>query len=482
MNSLINILKDHEVETVFFCSGSRNASLELGLSKNFELYHCYEERQAAFMALGQAKYTKKPVVVCTTSGTAVLECISALAEAYYSDVKLIILSADRPKRLQNTAAPQTIDQVTPLRPFVKTQIDTTLQDLDKLSLSFPAQINLQIDDSNREYPCNLEFVDKVSFSNFIKNKRALFIVTSGYNPNDLKKIVESMINANHFVHLDKSANVNLDYEVNNIIYSDKACDKLINENLVDCVIRIGHTPLVKLWRDLDRLYVDLDVFHIDPRGFQALARGDVWKLDYSDINILNELIEKNNFKKIDFKDVSPNELLKKYHYSEPTFFYNLSNLIEKDSIVYLGNSMPIRYWQLVSQRSDVTVLSSRGANGIDGQISTAIGIAKKSTKNVYTILGDITTLYDIGALTQMLPKNFKLVILNNKGGRIFEQIGKSGGIVNEHDNYLTNLISGFNISTAKFNEPNQLSLQAQVIELLPELEQTRLFWKEWKEL
>ena len=101
------------VKELSICPGGRNAPFValLSGSKRFECFYWYEERSAAFFALGKAKIKERPVAVFTTSGTAAGELLPATMEAYYSGVPLILITADRPRRFRGTAAPQTAEQV-----------------------------------------------------------------------------------------------------------------------------------------------------------------------------------------------------------------------------------------------------------------------------------------------------------------------------------------------------------------------------------
>jgi 2-succinyl-5-enolpyruvyl-6-hydroxy-3-cyclohexene-1-carboxylate synthase len=101
------------VEEFCVCAGSRNASLISVLSRtsNAKIYSFFDERAAAFFALGRMKDSSKPVGVVVTSGTAVAEILPACIEAYYQKLPLVIISADRPKSFRNTGSPQSIEQV-----------------------------------------------------------------------------------------------------------------------------------------------------------------------------------------------------------------------------------------------------------------------------------------------------------------------------------------------------------------------------------
>jgi 2-succinyl-5-enolpyruvyl-6-hydroxy-3-cyclohexene-1-carboxylate synthase len=115
-NLAISILKQLHlagVKELCLCPGGRNAPFvaELSKSKQFETFYWYEERSAAFFALGKTKIYERPSAVITTSGTAAGELLPAAMEAYYSGLPLVLVTADRPRRFRGTGAPQTAEQV-----------------------------------------------------------------------------------------------------------------------------------------------------------------------------------------------------------------------------------------------------------------------------------------------------------------------------------------------------------------------------------
>ena len=110
--TVVQLCKAKDISNIVISPGSRNAPLTLGFT-NDSFFNCYsivDERCAAFFALGIAQQTQKPVAVLCTSGSALLNYYPAVAEAYYSDIPLIVLSADRPKYLVGIGDGQTINQ------------------------------------------------------------------------------------------------------------------------------------------------------------------------------------------------------------------------------------------------------------------------------------------------------------------------------------------------------------------------------------
>ncbi|HJQ40008.1 MAG TPA: hypothetical protein VKB93_22925 [Thermoanaerobaculia bacterium] len=185
----------------------------------------------------------------------------------------------------------------------------------------------------------------------------------------------------------------------------------------DSVIRIGNVPTLRFWRDLDTL--DLPVVHYSDLPFPGLTRGDVHPIDAlpsieSDASFPHDAEMRARFENI--LDDEPQ--------SELAMIRALSRELAPNTRVYLGNSLPIREWDLAAERKPFEYEANRGANGIDGQLSTFFGWCDPSRDNV-CVLGDLTAIYDLGApwiVPQLGHRRFRIVIINNGGGRIFGRV------------------------------------------------------------
>jgi 2-succinyl-5-enolpyruvyl-6-hydroxy-3-cyclohexene-1-carboxylate synthase len=167
-------------------------------------------------------------------------------------------------------------------------------------------------------------------------------------------------------------------------------------------------------------------------------------------------------------------LTQKYPASELSVMKKLQDVLPYDGRVYLGNSLIIRFFEMV-QTKRFRIDGNRGVNGIDGQLATAIGIADTTKETVYCILGDITTRYDLSALAE-IPPTFKLIIINNRGGRIFDMLKLDKRIVLEHDRDFSLIAPAMGLSYSQ----NIADLKThQVIELRPTQEETDKFLGEW---
>ncbi len=139
------------VKEFCLCPGGRNSPLVVVLEKTsgIKLYTHFEERAAAFFALGRCKNLGAPVAVITTSGTAAAEILPATIEAYYSGLPLVLVTADRPRRDRGTGAPQAIEQVGLYTKYITKEWDVAagepfdLQDWEK---NFPCHLNICFDE------------------------------------------------------------------------------------------------------------------------------------------------------------------------------------------------------------------------------------------------------------------------------------------------------------------------------------------------
>ena len=462
MQSISNYLKSLGVKTMFFGCGGRNESL-LDYFDGFEQKLFIDERAGAFAALGQAKIKKQPVAFCVTSGTAVAECFPAVIEAYYSQIPLIIISADRPERLQGTNAPQTINQKHIFGKYSRTYIDLNIEDeIIRDEVFFPMHLNIKIDDS--KLMGSLSRGQEVTSINakelhFKLESASVPLIYICENSQVTDEQIKEWDSHNYLLYVESLSNHN-DISLKNRVYFDKQIRAMLVSKEIDLVVKVGNTPVSGIWRDLDREFVEVDVISINSEK-TGLARGF--------LAAYPELLPKKKHKNLprDLRN-ELDHLCKKFPESEHSIFKNLTLEIPLEDIVFLGNSMPIRLWQLMNSGHS-KIYGNRGANGIDGQLSTAIGIAYGTNKTVHCILGDLTFLYDMTMIMDIWPSNLKLSVINNQGGGIFRRVAVNPRMVFEHDIDLKGLIS---------LSPNFHRIEVFKSDNL----QTEAFWNEWQEI
>lgn len=452
MKTFEQVLKSLDPYMIFFCSGARNASL-LEACQKYPIEFMVDERMAAFRALGVAKKTKKPVVICTTSGTAVAECLPAIIEAYYSGEQIIVVSADRPERLHGTNAPQTIIQGEVLKPFCRFLYHGKLDDIEILNFDYPMHLNIFIDHREKTYTGSVKDIGVEDFKALVHN--AKFPIALFTESNENFDVELRALNELNFPIYREASYQGENIEIFNEIKYEKELLQDLDDNKIDLVLKFGKTPFSKLWRVLD-----------DPeKKVQIVSyKNKMIGLPYG--VVLNEDLPSLEKRELNYESQTClNSLLEEFPESEFGIFQQISHYIKSDDLVYVGNSMPIRYWQML-RRFDVKTYCSRGANGIDGQLSTALGLAYNTDEKVHCILGDLTFLYDLSSLYYEWPQNFQLYVVNNSGGRIFERVKVPKELVLEHTNKFSELFRFFD-------------KEQQALEFIPNQDQTRNFWQAW---
>jgi 2-succinyl-5-enolpyruvyl-6-hydroxy-3-cyclohexene-1-carboxylate synthase len=193
-------------------------------------------------------------------------------------------------------------------------------------------------------------------------------------------------------------------------------ERMIARGDFDAVIRIGNVPTLRFWRDLENLQIPVVNFSDLP--FSGLTRGEVHPIEALP-EIHGETLDEQDYAK-QFATILDEE-----PESELAMIRTLSNELPHGTRVYLGNSLPIREWDLAATRAPRGFVyeANRGANGIDGQLSTFLGWCAPGAHNV-CVVGDLTAIYDLGApwIAPQLDAPFRIVIVNNGGGRIFGRV------------------------------------------------------------
>ncbi len=207
--------------------------------------------------------------------------------------------------------------------------------------------------------------------------------------------------------------------------------RILESKSCDSVLRIGGIPTTRVWRDLEDKYKDIPVFSVSFNHYTGLSR------PVQHVNSL-DLLSQVEFSyphrenvRLNIEDSTRAEtiraLIRKYPESEQGMIFDISKKM-KGASVYLGNSLPIREWDSCSSHDamPIRVAGNRGANGIDGQISTFLGWAHPETEN-WCLVGDLTAMYDLSSLwvtSQLEARKFRIVVINNGGGQIFSRMFK----------------------------------------------------------
>lgn len=495
------MLKQSGTENIVVCAGARNAPLVLTLQKmqDFKIYNFFEERSAAFFALGLIKSTGRPVAVLTTSGTAVAELLPATIEARYQGLPLILITADRPKSYRGTGSPQTIDQVGIFTDNVESVYDLDVHSKDftfAWSLKKPLHVNVSfdeplIDQSRGGTPtAKLKITGNQQKPSEKKPdfKRPL-IILGEIAPDDRNQVIEFITNCGAPVYAESLSQLR-DFSIGStqVLRSSELVKKIFKMKWCDSVIRIGGVPTLRFWRDLENEFSNIPVINFSSQSWTGLSRksvlaemADLRKESEFDCGNLTEMV-----KLAKVLEKEKERLFAKYPISEQSLTKEVSGKIH-GAPIYIGNSLPIRNWDEFAVASSGRIYANRGANGIDGQISTYLGWSENDPRS-FCYVGDLTAMYDLASLglSPQLHKNQRnLIIMNNFGGQIFNRVFNNDNFINAHDTQFFHWAKMWNWNYIRISEPQALNHLATeqaiftVYELLPDNEQTKKFWCEW---
>lgn len=506
---------------VEFCvaPGARNAPLVYALTKakQAKIYYWPEERSAGFFALGRIKATNRPVAVVTTSGTAVAELLPAVMNAHYLNLPLLLLTADRPRSYRGTGSPQTAEQVGIFSSYAHYEQD--LQEFDQCDLSLwkcqgAAHINvcfedptdkechqIEIDDEIRtdfNPPQNIFHVEHIrQFEDFLADKHYPFVIVGGLSPHLKEQAIQFLIKLNVPLYAEGFSNLREDSRLAHLRIT--RIDQFWQESKkygypLDAIIRIGEIPTARLWRDLEDLEGQIDVCSIDEHPFSGLTFSTLIHTALSDFFSQHWLSKKYPFQEWLQADIRFQEkIIELFHEepnAEPSLVYALSKRLSASSHVYLGNSLPIREWDLAATYDDRDFLmtASRGLNGIDGQISTFLGLSVPERSN-WAIIGDLTALYDMAGpwvlsqLDEGVTTN--VVVINNRGGQIFNRKFALSAFQNPHDLDFAHLAAFWRMEYELWRTiPDVVTVanHHRLIEIVPDREATSRFWQKLSRL
>ena len=528
--SITDLCFKKNIKNIVISPGSRNAPLTLGFNLNpyFKTYSIVDERAAAFFALGIAQQIKFPVILVCTSGSALLNYYPAISEAYYSNIPLVILSADRPEKLLNIGDGQTINQknvfnknigysenlnqndnyflnLFGLRDNNQEKINKALNfSIEKQS---PVHINipfseplyeitnsLSVDSINKIPRLNNQNVKKVSsFRNKWQNSIKKIILIGLSSPDLLsEKSIDLLAGDSSLLVLtENTSNVYHPSFCNKI---DQLIAPLTNNQLKEfrpeILITIGGMIISKKIKAILRDNKPNEHWHIGIHEANDTFFCLTKHFKTSPNNIISKLYENFNDNGSDFynkwdlviskRKEKHKEYLSNLIYCDFKVFDYVLNSIPSKSMLQVSNSSAIRYTQLFDLDSSINVFCNRGTSGIDGSTSTAVGAASVFKGNTVFITGDLSFFYDSNALwNNFIPSNFRVILINNKGGGIFKILTKDNNtelfkkfFETKHDLYAKDLCNMYGFEY--FTSNNEDTLKNVLNDFYNESEKPRL--------
>lgn len=491
---LFDVMEKSGVKDVVCCPGSRNAPLIIAAAARDGLrkHNVIDERSAAFMALGMASVSRRPVALICTSGTALLNFAPAVAEAFYQALPLIVISADRPEQWIDQDDSQTLRQFEALSNFVKQSYELPAWGNDDGELLWYA--NRIANDamieatSRRRGPVHInvrigEPLGGKTFRTCVAPRVIEMISSDGIvNREIIREMAEKVAKSKvMFVagflspdsRLHKAAGelcslpdvVAMTETLSNLHLPDNACgvdsvltafpEEELDAMSPDIVISIGGSLVSRKLKEYLRRnrgrceHWALGWNHTTSDCFMSLTRrieADPARFIHQLAVVTGKIIEKRHRitlqgqdSPLDYRDVWKNARLRakavkqKYvadaPWSELKAFEIINEMLPSDANLFLSNGTSVRYAQITGSRLPHASYCNRGVSGIDGSCSTAVGGAKMYKGTTVMVTGDMSMAYDVGSLSLPdIPSRMKIIVIDNSGGGIFRFIPSTSSL------------------------------------------------------
>jgi 2-succinyl-5-enolpyruvyl-6-hydroxy-3-cyclohexene-1-carboxylate synthase len=467
------------ITDVVISPGSRNAPLSFaffaasqkGLIK---LHSRIDERTAAFFALGLAKASGRAVPILCTSGTAVANYHPAVLEAHHTNTPLLVLTADRPARLRKTGANQTTEQARifgkSVRYFADVSGPVFPMELPLYSLaSGPVHLNIQFEeplaaDSDSSWLDEIKVAPreikstKAAGTLKVKSERGVLFVghdRGGFTTEQVQNFAAQLgwplVSEDPLSFKDCIAHTSL-------FLTSTAIAKDLTPKTV---IVIGRTTLSRSINNFiasasKQIIIDSRIATVDTDRYADKRFTQMPVLES------NEADQEWLAKWQKFSQRTANELEKITQWSEPVLARTIASSIKSGTTLFVSSSRPVRDFEgFASARSGVETFANRGLAGIDGNISTAAGIATARTSTI-AVLGDLSFLHDLTGLIHSEKPNLLLLVVDNNGGGIFSTLTHRGSDGFEsifgtpHNLDLAAIATALNIKTTTVNSVAQL--------------------------
>lgn len=451
------------VREVVISPGSRSTPLAIAFEAhpNIKTWIHPDERSAAFFALGLIKGSERPVAILCTSGTAAANYTPAIAESQISRIPLIVLTSDRPHELRSVGAPQAINQVNMFANYINFQFDMPVADGSQEMLNtinYQMQIAIQylygphrgpihfnlpfrepltpdlemtenLKSEHKILPHYQKNIDIQDIKNILKDKKGLIIVGDMQHQavdqiltyatiHDLPILADPLSQLRKFNHPNVITTYDLLYRSHLNIDADfiiRVGKPVISKKLNQWLTRTNAFQILVQNND------KIDVFPTPPHISYEISANDFFR------SLVNEptVNRKDWIERWQSIEAQSRKAITQ-HISQATdesaFVNTLIQKLTKDDALFVSNSMPIRDVDNLLFDSEVEVYANRGANGIDGVISTALGMAVH--KRVTLLIGDLAFYHDMNGLlmAKLNDIHINVVILNNDGGGIFSYL------------------------------------------------------------
>ena len=459
---LVALLKKFGIRKIVVSPGSRHNKLIRSLEYDdfFQLYLVVDERSAGFFALGLIQSCAEPVAVTCSSGTACMNYGSAIVEAYYQRLPLLVLSSDRVPELLNQAEDQMYDQANTFVGCTKYHcqlpvIDTPRDEWYCNRLINEALINLNHHGSGPVH-INIPFAAHHGAAFNVEKLPDERKITLNQLPlSDIfwKKISDRLLGKKVLVVWGQTVKPLRETEKAEEEFAKKYNVAVITDNISNCHTdnsfnNASITLLILKASQWEKLNPDIVItvganysFNNDMKGYLKDGSAEHWQVGMEDkisdpFHTLTEVFEmpeayfftmlaKVSNAQSDFsyyhewKRISDLVSPPQCSYSELYAITKLLKQLPSGVDLQLANSQTIRMAQFTPLQPDIRVNCNRGVNGIDGSMSTAVGFGADSNRPLFYITGELSFFYDMNSLAiRHMPKQMRILLINNEGGAV----------------------------------------------------------------
>lgn len=470
---LVALLKKYRIKHIVISAGTRHTPLVVSVENDdfFKTYSIVDERSASFFAIGLIEELQEPVAICCTSGTAAANYVSAANEAFYQQIPLLILTADRNHYYMFQQEEQMIPQenlycdvckkVVTL-PHVRDEKDfwycsrianEALMELHH-GESGPVHINFIVEndypeiqgivkfevenlpDVRKTERLSLEDLEEVwrERADFLKQSKIL-IIYGQHGPHtdeEIKNIESFAEKYNCIISVDLLSNLNCKYVVPTFALSRALNAEQLKQLCPDVVITMNANSVSEIKTRISLLKDSFAHWHVSAKGeisdpFKSLP--DIIECSpntfFKKFSELGKCTENHCYFEAweeVYKTIGDNGSLNDIpvDYSAMYATQQFMKRIPQNALLHIANSNSIRLANYFSPKDSIRIFCNRGANGIDGSMSAFVGQAFISGKMSFLLIGDLSFFYDMNSLwSRYIGNNIRIMVCNNSGGAIF---------------------------------------------------------------
>lgn len=459
---LVALLKKFGISKIVVSPGSRHNKLinSLQADNYFKLYLVVDERSAGFFALGLIQETREPVAVTCSSGTACINYGSAIVEAFYQRLPLLVLSSDRVPELLNQCEDQMYDQASTFVNCTKYHCQLPVIDTPRDEWYCNRIINealIELTHHGRgPVHINIPFAQHHGTSYDVAalpDARKISMHQLPMTETEWKSISSQLIGKKIMIVWGQSVVPLRDVEKSENEFAKKynavvLTDKMSNCHANNAIINTTITMSIMKYNQASSLQPDIVIsiganyiFNNELKAYLKSGNAEHWQVGLEDkvcdpfhtLTDIFEMPEKYFFDKLaenavsetdsnyyeGWKIISEIPALPDMQYCELYAITKLMSQLPENCDLQLANSQTIRMAHYIPINKNIRVNCNRGVNGIDGSMSTAVGFGSESDKPLYYITGELSFFYDMNSLSiRHLSKKMRILLINNQGGAV----------------------------------------------------------------